>query len=116
MNQTPKRAPVERIVGGLVTLREIDRCAQQTYPLHWQPVPATLPPPAYDGSHWSERVWLALADGSVRIGCCFYRPPNATYDSPVHAWSVEGAIGDSPDVIAWMPFAVPSHPHTITAG
>jgi hypothetical protein len=97
----------------IARLREIGHGAQQSYPLLWRPVPETLPPPECDGDQHSERVWLALDDGSVRLGSCHYRPPNATYADPVHAWEVDGLIDDDQKVIAWMPFAVPCHPNTL---
>ncbi len=84
--------------------------------LHWNNVPESLPPDP-SGGWFSPIVWLALSDGRVLPGQCLHNIETEKHDSPVHDWFVELADGNSHQldkgvaVIAWMPFAVPNHPH-----
>lgn len=105
---------VERGVRRLVPKREVGPSAAKVYALRWHNVPETLPPKRADNDRWSERVWLALADGSVVSGDCHFAGPDATHGEPVHAWFAERSMLEVA-VIAWMPFAVPDHPRALPA-
>lgn len=86
--------------------------------LLWRPVPETLPPDP-NGGWFSPTVWLAISDGRVLAGQCLHK-----YDAPIHDWfAIDPAddnskalncFGDELSVIAWMPFAVPDHPRTVS--
>ncbi len=78
-------------------------------PIRWHKLPDTLPPKREDSDRWSQRVWLALPDGSVVEGDCLFAYPDATHGHAVHTWFVDRCQLDA-DPIAWIPFAVPDHP------
>lgn len=83
--------------------------------LFWRMVPETLPPDPI-GGWFSPTVWLALQDGRVIPGQCLHKNADVQFDAPVHSWFGEKdgksvQLGDDEIVIAWMPFAVPDHPH-----
>lgn len=85
--------------------------------LLWRPVPETLPPDP-TGGWFSPTVWIALRDGRVIPGQCLHKNAEVQFDAPVRAWFREDngrsvQLGDDEVVIAWMPFAVPDHPHAV---
>ena len=83
-------------------------------PIWWHTLPDTLPPKRKGSDRWSQRVWLALPDGSVVAGDCLFACLDATHGHAVHAWFGDRRQLDA-DPIAWMPFAVPDHPRCLPA-
>lgn len=83
--------------------------------LLWNLVPESLPPDP-DGGWFSPTVWLALSDGRVMPGRCLHKKETSECEAPVRDWFIEEdgkscQIDKVVDVLAWMPFAVPNHPH-----
>jgi hypothetical protein len=100
-------------VVGVPTGSPEPREAVTSYALRWTAPSEALPPrpPSDLDSSSSDTVWLALSDGRVVRGSCTYRPRNATYAVPVHAWWENNRmVPEGVEVMAWMPFAVPDHP------
>lgn len=95
-----------------------------TLPLRWNRVPDSLPPDP-EGGWFSPVVWLALSDGTVEMGTCLHKRPDAKHDAPVHDWFIENKAieclkhergNPALHVVAWMPFAKPDHPNVLVYG
>lgn len=104
----------ERFVATGTVLNALPAAGDRTLPLNWNPVPETLPP--NPDNFFSPRVWLALSDGRVSVGCCLHHEAGVISKRPVHAWFVDDEELDEDGgvtVVAWMPFAVPDHPQRV---
>lgn len=74
---------------------------------NWTPLTESecnLPPRKKDDDMWSEKVWLALGDGTVKQGECLFASSHETYKPKVHDWRIDGRMnGSSYEILAWLP-------------